>query len=417
MKQSKLFTKTLKETPKDEVSINAKLLTMAGFIHKEIAGVYSYLPLGLKVLNNINNIIRDEMNKAGGQEIYMTVLQDKKIWEKTNRWDDEIVDNWFKTKLKNGNELGLGFTHEETITNIMKKYVKSYKDLPFYAYQIQSKFRNEIRAKSGVIRGREFIMKDLYSFSKDKNEHDKFFEKMKKVYMNVFSRMGLGKNTYLTLSSGESFSKYSYEFQTLCEAGEDTILIDKEKNIAINKNDYSKEILLEAGIKNEKKLIEKKSIEVGDIYTLKDKFSKALNLKYQDKNNKEKFVFMGSYGIGPTRLVGVIVETNNDKNGIIWPKEVAPFQVHLISLKRDNKHAEQIYYSLQKQGIDVLFDDRNEAAGYMLKDSDLIGIPIRLVVSDKLKEKVEYKIRSDKNIEIFTLNNVISNIKKFYKIL
>lgn len=414
MKQSMLFTKTTKNVSKEEVSKNAQFLTRGGFIHKEMAGVYTLLPLGLRVINKINTVIREEMDAAGGQEIYMTVLQDKSIWEATGRWDDKVVDNWFKTSLKNNTQIGLGFTHEEPIANLMKKYVSSYKDLPFYAYQIQTKFRNETRAKAGMMRGREFMMKDLYSFSKDKKEHDVFYEKMKKVYMKVFERLGLAKNTYLTLSSGEPFSKYSYEFQTVSEAGEDTILIDEEKNIAINKEDYNEDLLKMTGA-NKDKLVEKKAIEVGDIYSLGEKYSKALGLKYLDKGGKEHFVYMGSYGMSPTRLMGTIVEVYNDKNGIIWPKEVTPFQVHLINLKTQEKQAEQIYYSLQKEGIDVLFDDRNESAGFKLKDSDLIGLPIRLVISDKTADKVEFKFRDAEKIELLDLEQVLAKIKSYYK--
>ena len=339
MKQSQLFTKTRKEAPKDEVSKNAQLLIKAGFVDKEMAGVYSFLPLGLLVLKKIENIIREEMNSAGGQEILMTVLQDKAIWEKTGRWSDEVVDNWFKTKLKNGAELGLGFTHEEVIAKIMKNFVSSYKDLPFSAYQIQTKFRNEQRAKSGLMRCREFLMKDLYSFSKNKEEHEEFYEKMKDVYMKVFKRLGMEDKTYLTISSGGSFSKYSYEFQTLSEAGEDEVyIVDEEKKIAINKDDFNDEVLADFGLNlKESELKKVKSIEVGDIYSLGYKFSEAFNLTYKNKEGKEEFVYMGSYGMSPTRLLGAVVELSSDENGIIWPENIAPFKVHLIILNSKNE--------------------------------------------------------------------------------
>ena len=414
MKQSQLFTKTRKESPKDEVSKNAQLLTQAGFVTKELAGAYNYLPLGLIVLNNINNIIREEMNKAGSLEIFMTVLQDKEIWEKTNRWSDDVVDNWFKTKLKNGTELGLGFTHEEAIARIMSNFVSSYKDLPFSAYQIQTKFRNESRAKSGLMRGREFFMKDLYSFCKDEKEHNEFYEKIKDVYMNVFSRLGMGEKTYITISSGGSFSKYSYEFQTLSEAGEDIVyVIDEGKKIAINKEDFNDEILKDFDLNlNKDSLVGQKSIEVGDIYTLGYKFSDPLNLKYKDENGEEKPVFMGSYGMSPSRLMGAIVELNSDDKGIIWPESVAPFKVHLLSLGVNEK-AEEIYNQLRKNGVEVLFDDRDRKAGEKFADSDLIGVPYRVVISEKSLQAggVEMKKRNESEGKIIPIDELISQLK------
>ncbi len=403
MRQSQLFTKTRKEAPADEVAKNAKLLIKAGFIHKEMAGVYSYLPLGLRVLNKINSIIRDEMNGAGSLEINMTALQSKEIWETTNRWSDDVTDNWFKTSLKNGTILGLGFTHEEAITNIMRNYVSSYKDLPFSAYQIQTKFRNESRAKSGILRGREFLMKDLYSFSSDKEEHELFYEKMKDVYMNVFNRLGIGENTYITISSGGTFSKYSYEFQTLSEAGEDIILIDDEKNIAVNKDDINDEILAEVGMKKES-LREGKSIEVGDIYSLEYKFSKALDLKYKDKEGKDQFVYMGSYGMSPTRLMGTIVEINSDDKGLVWPSAIAPFAVHFVEISSANMEvrttAEKLYAELNEKGVEVLWDDRDLRAGEKFADSDLIGIPLRVVVSEKTLESGRFEIKNRASGEV-----------------
>lgn len=414
MRQTELFTKTTKETPKDEVSKNAQLLLRAGFVFKEMAGVYSYLPLGLKVLNKISNIIREEMNKAGGQEIFMTVLQDKEIWEKTGRWSDEVVDNWFKTELNNGTEVGLGFTHEEPIARIMKNYVSSYKDLPFYAYQIQSKFRNETRAKAGLMRGREFFMKDLYSFSRNQEEHDVFYEKMKDVYMDVFNRLGIGDRTYLTISSGGSFSKYSYEFQTISEAGEDVIYIDEEKNIAVNSDDFNDEVVKDFSLEpDKKKYREEKSIEVGDIYSLGYKYSKALDLKYKNEEGKDEFVYMGCFGMSPSRLMGALVELNSDERGIIWPEEVAPFKVHLISLNK-NEEAEKIYADLQKAGIEVLFDNREKSSfGEKMADADLIGCPYRVLVSGKTLEQdsVELKKRNSEEVEMIKITDLIDRLK------
>lgn len=398
MRQSELFTRTLKEVPKDEKAKNAELLIRAGFIYKEMAGVYSYLPLGLRVLNKINNIIREEMNAIGGQEVFMTCLQNPEIWQKTDRWSDEIVDNWFKTRLKNDVELGLGFTHEEAITSIMKNHIKSYKDLPKYAYQIQTKFRNELRSKSGIMRCREFLMKDLYSFSRTQAEHDAFYEKSKEAYTKVFNRIGIGEKTYLTFASGGTFSKYSHEFQTLSSAGEDLIYVDKNKKIAVNKEVYNDEVLAELGLKKSD-LVEEKAIEVGNIFSLATKFSEPLGLKFIDEDGKQQTVIMGSYGIGPGRVMGTVVEVNCDEQGMIWPKEIAPYQIHLISLAKtdeEKKQAEEIYQKLITLGKEVLFDDRDGlSAGQKFADSDLIGVPTRYVVSMKTlaEDSVEYKNR------------------------
>ncbi|MFZ2154273.1 MAG: aminoacyl--tRNA ligase-related protein [Candidatus Moraniibacteriota bacterium] len=412
MKQSQLFTKTSKDFPKDEVSKNAQLLIKAGFIHKEMAGVYIFLPLGLRVLNKINNIIRDEMDKIGGQELIMTVFQSSETWKKTNRWSDEVVDVWFKSVLKNGTELGLGFTHEESITTLMKRFISSYKDLPFYAYQIQEKFRNETRAKSGIIRGREFLMKDLYSFSKNKEEHDRFYEMITTSYLNIFNRVGIGEKTYLTFASGGTFSKYSHEFQTVSDAGEDFIYIDKEKNIAVNDEVLNDEVLADLGI-NKDNLVKEKSIEVGNIFSLGHKFSEALNLNYKNESGGEDLVYMGSYGIGPGRLMGTVVELLSDERGIVWPQNIAPFQVHLISIGKDEE-AQKIYDDLTLQNIEVLFDDRDARPGEKFADSDLIGIPYRVVVSEKSLTAggVELKKRNSAESEIIKIEELVGKIKK-----
>ena len=322
MKQSHLFTKTKKEAPADEVAKNAELLIKAGFINKEMAGVYSYLPLGLKVINKIQNIIREEMNAIGGQEVTLTALQEKATWEPTNQWDDAEVDVWFKTKLKNETELGLAVTHEAAMTKMLKGFVESYRDLPVNIYQFQTKFRNETRAKSGIMRTREFIMKDLYSFSKDEAEHNEFYEKTKEAYKNVFKRAGIGHLTYLTFASGGMFSKFSHEFQTITSAGEDIIYVDESKGIAINKEVYNDEVIANLGL-NKETLVENRAVEVGNIFTLATRFSDALDLKYKTETGEEKSVFMGSYGIGPGRLMGTVVEVLSDDKGIIWPESIA----------------------------------------------------------------------------------------------
>lgn len=410
MRQSQLLSKTRKEAPKDEVSKNAELLIRAGFIHKEMAGVYSFLPLGLRVLNKVNDIIREEMNAIGGQEILLTALQDKELWEKTGRWSDEIVDNWFKTKLKSGTELGLGFTHEEPLTALMKNHIRSFRDLPLYPYQIQTKFRNETRAKSGVMRGREFLMKDLYSFSRDEKEHGIFYEKAKLAYMNIFDKVGIGELTYITSASGGTFSKYSDEFQTVTDAGEDIIYVCDGCKIAINnevlENKKSCHNCKSSDLK------EKKSVEVGNIFNLGTRFSEALNLNYLDEEGKEKLVVMGSYGLGPTRLIGTIAEVLSDKDGLVWPKKVAPFDVHLVEIADESgearKVSERIYQMLIDRGFQVLFDDRDLRAGEKFKDSDLIGVPFRLIISKKnldegvceIKERASGKVSKVKEDQL-----------------
>jgi prolyl-tRNA synthetase len=386
MRQSQLFTKTRKEAPKDEVAKNAQLLIRAGYVHKEMAGVYSYLPLGLRTLEKINKIVRDEMNRAGGQEMLMSALQDRTLWERTDRWDDEKVDIWFKTALKSGGEAGLGFTHEEPLTNIMRSHIHSYTDLPRQAYQLQWKFRNEARAKSGVMRGREFLMKDLYSFAATLKQHDDMYNGMALAYMRIFERVGIGDRTFKTFASGGVFSKYSHEFQTLLPVGEDTVYLSREKGIAINKEVMQPEVLKDLELK-ESELTEETAVEVGNIFSLGTRFSDTLGLKFKDQDGGEKPVIMGSYGLGPTRLMGVLVEVFADDKGLVWPEEVAPFCVHIVSLGGDNedveKEADELYRNLTEAGVEVLYDDRDARAGEKFADSDLIGIPLRVVVSEK----------------------------------
>jgi len=386
MRQSRLFTKTRKTAPKDEVAKNAQLLIRAGYIHKEMAGVYAYLPLGLRVLKKVEQIIREEMNAIGGQELILTTLQKKEVWEKIGRWNDEVVDVWFKTRLKDDVELGLGFTHDEQLVNLLTEYISSYKDLPLYPYQIQTKFRNELRAKSGIMRGREFVMKDLYSFNTSQEEQDDFYEKAKKAYMKVYTRCGIGEKTYITFASGGTFSQFSHEFQTLSEAGEDSVYVDEEKGIAINEEVMTDEILKELGVEREKMIL-RKSIEVGNIFKQGTKFTDPFGLHYKNEKGEACSIYMGGYGIGVTRLIGTVVETLSDDKGIIWPKEIAPFSVHLVSITSGNKEvmaeADRIYDMLQENDIEVLYDDRDVRAGEKFADSDLIGIPVRFVVSEK----------------------------------
>jgi len=417
MKQSHLFTKTRKEAPKDEIAKNAELLIRAGYIHKEIAGVYSYLPLGLRVLNKIVQVIREEMDAIGGQEVTLTALQDKKIWETTGRWSDGVMNNWFKTKLKNGSDVGLGSTHEEPLTALMRDHIHSYRDLPKFVYQFQTKFRNEERAKSGIMRGREFLMKDLYSFSKDVKEHEVFYEKAKEAYLKIFKRLGLGDQTFVTFASGGSFSKYSHEFQTVTEAGEDLIYVDEKKKIAINKEVLTDEVLADLKIKKSD-LVEKKAVEVGNIFNLGTRFSDAFELTYVDEGGNKNPVVMGSYGIGPGRIMGTIVEILSDENGIIWPESIAPFKVHLVSvLGKDStvvkKEADDLYEIITAEGIEVLYDDRDIRPGEKFADADLIGIPWRIVVSEKtiIAGAHELKNRATGQISHFSEKELLSRLK------
>ncbi len=413
MKQSKLFTKTRKEAPKDEVSKSAQLLIRAGYIHKEMAGVYTMLPLGLKTIKKIENIIREEMNTVSGVEMNLTALQDPEIWKKTDRWDDKKVDIWFKTKLKNDTEVGLGLTHEEPLSKIMLDHIHSYKDLPVYAYQFQTKFRNEKRAKSGIMRGREFLMKDLYSFSKDEVEHDEFYEKMKYAYMNVFNRAGIGDKTFLTFAAGGSFSKFSHEFQTLTEVGEDTIYLDEKKGIAVNDEVMTPEVLKELGL-DKKNLKEVKAIEVGNIFSLGTRFSEPFELLYDDEKGEKKPVIMGSYGIGLGRVMGTIAEVLSDDKGLVWPTEVSPFQIHLLNVSPGNdevtKTCEEIYEHFQENSIDVLYDDREIGVGEKLADADLLGIYQQIIVGTKALEagEIEVKNRQTDDIKLYSEADIMN---------
>ena len=382
MRQSKLFTRTRKESPTDEVSKNAELLIRGGFIHKEMAGVYSYLPLGLRVLKKIENIIREEMNKVGGQEVLMSAFQPKDNWEKTGRW--EAMTDLYKVVDSAGREVALGPTHEEIVVPILKNYVSSHKDFPVCIYQIQDKFRMELRAKSGMLRGREFIMKDMYSFHASVEDFEKFYSQMQDTYKTIFSRVGIGHLTYMTFASGGTFAKYSHEFQTITPVGEDVIYIDETSGIALNKEVLNDEVLGQLNLKKEK-LVEHRAIEVGNIFDLKTKYSKPFDLSFMDEKGEKHTVLMGCYGIGLGRLMGTVVEVLSDDKGIIWPESVAPFAVHLLMLGEDetvSTEANKIYENLSKMGIEILFDDRaNISAGEKFSDADLLGIPFRAVVS------------------------------------
>ena len=400
MLQSQLFTKTTKTDPKDEESINAKLLIRAGFVRKEMAGVYSFLPLGFRVLKKIENIIREEMVTIGAQEVLMPTLQPRKNWEQTGRWDNYDVLFRFKS-FYSKNEYVIDPTHEEIVTPLLKEFVSSYKDLPVYVFQIQNKFRDEKRAKSGVLRGREFIMKDLYSFNRNEEEFRAFYEECAAAYLRIFDRVGLGDLTYRTLASGGTFTTgLTDEFQTLSEAGEDTIYVSKDTKQAINKEVYNKENIKKLNL-DKSKLVEKKSIEVGNIFPLGTKYPETLGLYYKDEEGNKNPVYMGSYGMGLGRVMGTVVEVLSDEKGIVWPQNISPFKIHLVLIddKDGNvkEYADEIYQSLIDQKIDVLYDDRNVRPGEKFADSDLIGIPTRAVISERTmgEGKIEITNRRD----------------------
>ncbi len=567
MRMSQLATKTRRDAPRDEVSKNAQLLIRAGFIYKDSAGVYGVLPLGLRVLNKIMAVIREEMNAIGGQEVLMTVLQRRELWEQTDRWSDEQVDIWFKSKLKNGSEVGLAWSHEEQMTDMIRDFVSSYRDLPQYVYQFQNKMRNETRAKSGIMRTREFIMKDMYSFSRSDEEHAAFYERAKAAYIRIFERLGLGEWTYVTMASGGAFAELSHEFQTRCEAGEDTIFRAEKAGVVYNeeiapaqapavkqegvKVETMREVegkgligveplakalgipvelttktmlfedercrVIAAAVRggyevNEiklRKVVGAKSLklasvetvkrvtgaevgyagllnlpeevvvvvdescgarvnfemganrthyhsmnvnwgrdlpepkafvdiktaregdaypetgevyevfagaEVGNIFNLSTSKSEPLGLKFADEDGSEKFAVMGSYGIGPARVMGVMAEKFADERGLVWPAEVAPFGVHLVRLGGDEavvEAADGLYESLSGAGLEVLYDDREESAGAKFADADLIGVPVRVTVSKRTLERgqAEVKRRDEAEAQMVALEAVGEQVR------
>lgn len=407
MKQSKLFPKTLREAPTGAESINHQLLVRGGFIHQEMAGVYTYLPLGWRVIDKISDIVREEMNSIGGQELVMPVLHPGDNWKKTGRF--ESFDVLFKLKGAGDQDVVLGPTHEEIIYPLVAEFIHSYKDLPLYLYQIQMKFRNEPRAKSGILRGREFLMKDLYSFHTSDKDRDEYYEKVREAYLKIFERIKLP--VVETKASGGTFSELSQEFQTLTPSGEDTVYVCGKCQHTINEDVYDEKECPKCGGAFKKE----KAIEVGNIFPLKESFAKAFNVFYQDEKGEKRLVSAGCYGLGISRTMGALVEVFADDKGIIWPESVAPFQVHLIGLDLDNKSvyekAEKIYKLLLVEEIEVLFDDRLEvSAGEKFADADLIGIPWRVVISKKTPStssgqagKLEVKKRSEKETEFMSL--------------
>lgn len=412
MLQSKLFTRTRKEAPKDEVAKNAQLLIRAGFINKEMAGVYSYLPLGLRVFKKIESIIREEMDALGAQEVALSSFHPKENWVATGRW--ESMDDLYKVVDSSGREVALGPTHEEIIVPILKQFVSSYKDLPQAVYQFQNKFRMELRAKSGILRGREFVMKDLYSFHADEADFEKFYEAVKQAYTRIFEKVGIGDVTYLTYASGGTFSKFSHEFQTLTDAGEDIVYLHKDDygkalkmspgRAALNKEVFGGDLMKDYGIESD--FLEKKSIEVGNIFNLKTKFSEPFSLTYKDATGRDMPVLMGCYGIGLGRLMGAVVEVLSDEKGMVWPKSIAPFVAHILPLggpgEDSYKEAKRLQAELLDAGMETLLDDRDIRPGEKFADADLIGIPWRVVVSEKtiLQGGVEVKRREEANARV-----------------
>ena len=416
MRRSQLFVKTRREAPADEEARNAQLLIRAGYIHKEMAGVYSYLPLGLKVLDNIKQIVREEMNAIGGEEMILSTLQHPHIWKTTDRWDDDKVDVWFKAALGEDSEVGFGWSHEEPMARLMTQFINSYKDLPVYTYQFQNKLRKEVRAKSGLLRCREFIMKDLYSFSKNREEHEKFYEQIAQAYMKVYDRLGIGEITHRTFASGGPFSKYSHEFQTICDVGEDTIYFHEGERLAINKEVLSDEVLADLGISRQG-LIEKKAVEVGNIFTFGSRYSEPLGLFFTDEKGIQQPVFMGSYGIGISRLMGLLAELSADEHGLVWPSAIAPFKVYLVRLGSSPeviKAADNGYEQLTSAGVGVIYDDRDASAGEMFADADLMGIPARVVISDKTvaSASVELKLRTSKETQMVQASALAEALEK-----
>lgn len=405
MRQSELFTKIERNAPKDEATLNAQLLVRAGFVSKLMAGVYNYLPLGLRVLKNIENIVREEMDAVGGQEVSMAILHPKNNWMATGGWDK--VDVLFKLKSRTEKEFALGQSEEEVVTPLVMRYVNNYKDLPKAVYQINWKFRDELRSKSGLLRGVEFLMKDMYSFHEDQEDFERFYAEVKQAYFKVFKRLGLIAKA--TEASGGSFTeKISYEFMVLTDAGEDDILYCDACDFGVNAEIAKVKEGASCPKCGKSKLLKAKASEVGNVFDLGKKFTKDFDLTFVDREGKKQYPIMGCYGIGISRLMGIIVEKYNDENGILWPESVAPFKAHLIGLQ--GGRGDEVYKALRDAGVDVLYDDRDSSAGQKFTEADLIGIPWRIVTSSKLGEDVEFKKRGEENAETMSVAHAIKKL-------
>ena len=412
MRLSHTFTRTRKQAPADEVAHNAQLLIRAGYVHKTMAGVYSYTPLGLAVLENIKQIVREEMNRISSQELLMSTLQRQELWQETGRWSDELVDVWFKSHLQDGTEVGFGWTHEEPIIELLRSYLKSYKDLPISVYQFQNKLRNELRAKSGIMRGREFIMKDMYSIHASKEDLEAYYQAVIKAYKRCYHRFGLGDDTYVTFASGGAFTKFSHEFQTICEAGEDYIYLHRGRDLAINE-EVVDEAVRELGI-DKSELERVKTAEVGNIFNFGTQKSEEMGLVFTGEDGRQHHAYMGSYGIGITRVMGVIVEKFADDKGLVWPEEIAPARVHLVQIGKESvAAADELYDTLQQAGISVLYDDRAARPGEKFADAELLGMPTRVTVSDRLLASGSYEVqdRATGTVRTLTLPQLLAIIK------
>lgn len=411
MRLSKNFTRTSKQAPADEVARNAQLLIRAGYVYKTMAGVYSYTPLGLRVIENIKQIVREEMNAIDSQELIMSTLQRKETWLETGRWSDELVDVWFKSKLQDGTEVGFGWTHEEPIVEMLRNFLKSYKDLPISVYQFQNKLRNELRAKSGIMRGREFIMKDMYSVHATEEDLNDYYNKTIEAYKRCYDRFGIGEDTYVTFASGGAFTKFSHEFQTICDAGEDYIYLHREKNIAINE-EVLDDALEELHISQDE-LEKVKTAEVGNIFNFGTQKSEEMQLVFTDAEGNQRYPYMGSYGIGITRVMGVIVEKFSDEKGLVWPENIAPAKVYLVQIGNNSKtEADELYKKLSDAGIEVIYDDRDERPGVKFADAELMGIPYRVTVSDRLIEDKKWEVvsRRDGAQNLLTTNELLAKL-------
>ena len=412
MRLSHTFTRTRKQAPADEVAHNAQLLIRAGYVHKTMAGVYSYTPLGLAVLENIKQIVREEMNRIHSQELLMSTLQRQELWQETGRWSDELVDVWFKSHLQDGTEVGFGWTHEEPIIELLRSYLKSYKDLPISVYQFQNKLRNELRAKSGIMRGREFIMKDMYSIHASKEDLEAYYQAVIEAYKRCYNRFGLGDDTYVTFASGGAFTKFSHEFQTICAAGEDYIYLHRGRDLAINE-EVVDEAVRELGI-DKSELERVKTAEVGNIFNFGTQKSEEMGLVFTGEDGRQHHAYMGSYGIGITRVMGVIVEKFADDKGLVWPEEMAPARVHLVQIGKESvAAADELYDTLQQAGISVLYDDRAARPGEKFADAELLGMPTRVTVSDRLLASGSYEVqdRATGTVRTLTLPQLLAIIK------
>lgn len=407
MRQSTLFPKTRKEAPKDAESVNHKLLVRGGFIDQLMAGSWTLLPLGWRVVTKINNIIREEMNAIGGQELLMPLMHPKSIWEETGRWEKakevmyqfEASGKWF----------GLAFTHEEIVMDLLRKNIKSYQDLPVSIYHFSTKFRKEARAKSGILRGREFMMKDLYSAHSTEKDLMDYYKKVQDAYSRIFKRLGF--DFKITEASGGVFTENkTHEFQVISDSGEDTIYFCDKCDWGVNKEIYEGKKGDTCPSCKKGKVVEAKSIEVGNIFPFGTWYGERMRVYFTDEKGLKKPVWFGSYGIGPTRVLGTWVEVSHDERGIIWSKQISPFDAHLVELP-GAKNAKKIYEDLKEKGIDVLWDDRDVPTGAKFADSDLIGIPVRLVVSEKSGDKIEYKERDSEKIELLSFDEVLARFK------